>query len=163
MDRRHYPAAHFCRTQSFLLTLTSLKRTEAGCHAEADGLEQVVCPQCRTVSRSRHSRYWRTLRDLPAQGSTVTLRVRVSRWSCRNSACQTKFFSQQLPGTATAYARQTNRASAVTLVVGQALGGRAAEHLMNRLGMPISDDTIRAPAKANCRSLRKYGSKNCRD
>jgi hypothetical protein len=71
---------------SKLLTLTRLEQTEAGWQVEADGPDQVACPGCQTASRSRHSRYWRTLKDLSAHGSAVTLRIHVSRWHCRN--CQ---------------------------------------------------------------------------
>jgi len=35
-----------------------------------------------SVSRSRHSRYWRSLQDLPIQGTPVILRVHVGRWRC---------------------------------------------------------------------------------
>ena len=119
-----------------------LEHTETGWQAEAEGPACASCPECAVTSRSRHSRYWRTLRDLPAQGSIVTLRIRSSRWRCRNDLCQKKFFSTPLATIAAAYERQTSRANAVTLMVGRALGGRAAERLMSRLGMPVSDDTV---------------------
>jgi hypothetical protein len=72
----------------------------------------------------------------------VTLRVRVTRWRCSYNPCETKFLSSPLPGTAHAFARQTDRAAAITLLVGLGLGGRASERLMNRLELPVSDDTI---------------------
>jgi transposase len=72
----------------------------------------------------------------------VTLRIRTSRWRCRNDLCQKKFFSTPFAAIAAAYGRQTSRANAVTLMVGRALGGRAAERLMSRLGIPVSDDTV---------------------
>lgn len=83
----------------------------------------------------------------------MTLRVRVTRWRCSYSPCGTKFFSSPLPGTAHAFARQTDRAAAITLLVGQALGGRASERLINRLGLPVSDDTI-------LRRLKRGGSEH---
>jgi transposase len=81
------------------------------------------------------------IKDLPGHGSTVTLRVLVSRWRCRNSLCEKTIFAQPL-ATATAYGRETNRASSILLLVGKALGGRGAERLLCRLGIPVSDDTI---------------------
>jgi transposase len=37
----------------------------------AESREPARCPRCGTVSRSRHSRYERIVRDLPAQGAPV--------------------------------------------------------------------------------------------
>ena len=64
------------------LTLIGVATTPVGVVVEADGPSSARCPACRQRSRSRHSRYWRTLKDLAAQGRAVTLRVHVSRWRC---------------------------------------------------------------------------------
>ena len=61
------------------LTLIGVTTTPEGVVVEADGPSSARCPACRRWSRSRHSRYWRTLKDLAAQGRAVTLRVHVSR------------------------------------------------------------------------------------
>jgi transposase len=136
---------------STLLTLKNLKRRGPRWTLEADGPDHAACPGCRKVSAARHSSYWRTLRDLPTQGVTVTLKVRVGRWKCRNARCQTKFFSTELPGVSSPYSRQTSRAQAVALAVGHALGGRPAERLLRQLGLPMSDDTILRSLKQNAR------------
>ena len=99
-------------------------------------------PGCQKISRSRHSRYGRTLKDLPAHGGKVTLKLRVNRWRCRNQRCAVRFFTMPLGGVVEAHARETNRARDLTLLIGHALGGLPGQRLMSRLNMATSDDTI---------------------
>src|SRR4051794_41675843 len=100
-----------------LLSIEKLEQEEGRWTVEAAGLAPAACPRCQTVSTARHSSYWRTLRDLPLQGMTVTLRVRVGRWRCRNALCETRFFSTALPGVAAAYQRRTSRLQSILLLV----------------------------------------------
>jgi transposase len=80
-----------------VLTLRSVSATEHGLLVEAEGQAFSSCPACGQRSEARHSRYWRTLKDLAAHGRSVTLRVRVSRWRCRNARCPKAIFAEQLP------------------------------------------------------------------
>ena len=96
----------------------------------------------REGSRARHGWYVRHLQDLPVQGTAVTLQVRLARWQCRNRRCQRRTFADRLPEIARSFARRTCRAAELGRVVGHAAGGRPAERLMTRLGLPQSDDTI---------------------
>src|SRR5712671_4167834 len=111
---------------SSLLTLTTLERSETGWTVIADGPAHARCPRCQQCSTSRHSRYVRTLKDLPALGASVSLRLRVGRWRCRQPGCVVRFFTSALPGVAEAYGRRTSRAEVVTELIGQAL--RSEEH-----------------------------------
>src|SRR3984885_11649613 len=95
-----------------------------------------------SLSTSRHSRYVRHLQDLAAQVITATLRVKLSRWRCRDRGCERKTFSDLLPRIAQPFARRTRRVSELAQLVGHAARGRPAERLMTRLGLPQSDDTI---------------------
>jgi hypothetical protein len=61
---------------SSLLTLTTVARTDAGWTVMARGPDHARCPRCRRESRARHSRYVRTLKDLPAVGATLSLQIR---------------------------------------------------------------------------------------
>jgi transposase len=61
------------------LTLLGIATTTDGLIVEAEGPGSARCPSCRHQSVARHSRYWRTIKDLPAHGQAVTLRVRVGR------------------------------------------------------------------------------------
>ena len=105
-----------------------------------DGLG--ICPDCSKRSSRRHGWHERHLRDLPAQGSTVTVKLRLQRWQCRNGACKRKTFVDQLPEIAAPRARRTTRAADLVYVFGHGVGGRPGERLMKRIGMPTSDDTI---------------------
>src|SRR5437899_3271536 len=43
-----------------------------------------LCPECGRASESRHSHYVRRLQDLPGQGLSVQIHLRVRRFRCRN-------------------------------------------------------------------------------
>jgi transposase len=124
------------------LTLRSLSATEDGVLVEAEGGSSARCPACGQPSQARHSRYWRTLKDVAAHGRSVTLRVRVSRWRCWNASCETRIFAERLRGVAAPCVQQTSRFGVVVHLVGHALGGRAGARLLARLQMDVSTDTI---------------------
>jgi len=65
------------------LRVRSVVQTEVGWVVEADGSPSAICPDCGVMSHSRHSLYWRKLRDLPLQGASVTIKVLHGRWRCR--------------------------------------------------------------------------------
>jgi hypothetical protein len=109
---------------------------------EADGQDSAICPGCQSVSRLRHSRYWRSLQDLPVQGTPVILpsavrhlsfthsylsvdvrvaRVHVGRWRCRNAACKRRIFTERPLNVCAPNARQTKRSDEIIAVVGRAL------------------------------------------
>jgi transposase len=136
---------------SSLLTLTTLERNDDGWTVRAEGPDHAHCPRCRQVSTARHSRYVRTLKDLPALGAAVSLRLCVGRWRCRHPGCAVRFFTGALPGVAEVHGRRTSRADVMTDLIGHALGGRAGERLMGRLGLPVSDDTILRRIKKRAR------------
>jgi hypothetical protein len=109
---------------------------------EAEGQSSARCPACGRRSEARHSRYWRTLKDLAVHGRTVTLRIHVSRWRCRHARCTTQVFTERLPAVCVPHARHTQRFVDIIQLVGYALGGRGGERLLQRLGMAVSDDTL---------------------
>ena len=90
----------------------------------------------------RHSAYVRRLQDLPVQGKAVEVHLRTNRWRCVNPSCPRKTFADRSAPAAVAYARQTGRAAELVRLVGHAAGGRPAERLLRRLGMPQGDDRI---------------------
>ena len=51
-----------------LLRLTDVQHSGPNWIVMADGPADAACPTCGHVSRSRHSAYVRTLKDLPAVG-----------------------------------------------------------------------------------------------
>jgi transposase len=124
------------------LKLLNLTKTDEGWIVEAEGHNTAVCPDCQTRSRSRHSRYGRSLRDLPLQGASVILNLHLSRWRCRAASCNRKIFGERLPELCLPNAQRTVRSGHIVELLGHALGGRPAQRLAKRLGMAASRDTL---------------------
>jgi transposase len=101
-----------------------------------------TCPRCGTRSSHVHSRYCRTLRDLPCYGVAVRICLRTHRFYCRARDCRCRIFTQRLPAVAAPYGRQTCRDRDALLAIGYALGGEAGCRLAARLGIESSADTI---------------------
>lgn len=105
-------------------------------------LAEMPCPDCRQPARRIHSRYTRTLADLPCQGRAVRLLVRVRRFFCDAPACSRKTFAEAFTGIAPKHARRSSRQAESLCSIAYALGGRAGAHLVKRLSMPISRYTL---------------------
>lgn len=99
------------------------------------------CPACSRYSKQVHSRYARTVADLPWHDVPVTLRIRIRRFFCNNSSCERVIFAERLPEVA-AYARKTDRLQEALRLIGLALGGRAGARLAKELGLVASPDTL---------------------
>ena len=84
---------------------------------------EVRCPICGTLSRRVHSRYVRTLADLPWQGIPVRVRLYVRRFFCDELSCQRAIFAERVPGVVAHYARRTERLDELFTHVSFALGG----------------------------------------
>ena len=101
------------------------------------------CPSCGCVSRHVHSRYWRSLADLPSHGRLVRLRLEVHRFRCVVSHCRRRIFAERLgSGIASVSARRTTRLDSLIHHLGLALGGRPGASLARRLVLPVSKDTL---------------------
>ena len=101
---------------------------------------QGVCPACGQRSSRVHSRYWRTLQDLPWQDRAVMWRVEVRRFRC--SHCPGRIFVERIPGLMGSKARRTTRLAKAQTEIGMVLGGEAGARLSRRLSMPVSGDTV---------------------
>ncbi|MDR1717714.1 MAG: transposase family protein [Prevotella sp.] len=66
-----------------------------------------TCPSCGQHSKTVRSRYIRKLMDLPASGYNIRILLQVRRFSCKNTQCRKKIFSDQYPGYALPYAGRT--------------------------------------------------------
>jgi transposase len=113
--------------QERLLTLTVVSTQEAR-----------ACPVCGHASANVHSRYQRTLADLPVQGLRLRFCLSVRRFYCRVRECIRQVFCERLEGFARSYARQTQRLAACFELIAQALGGHAGARLAERLSLPAS-------------------------
>ena len=100
------------------------------------------CPLCGKRSKRVHSRYERTLADLPWGAYAVTIRLRVRRLFCHNVRCERCIFTERLPGIALPWARRTQRLDARLTALGLALGGSAGVRLGAKLGLAASRNTL---------------------
>jgi len=111
---------------------------------------QVVCPACGVAAGRVHSRYVRTLWDLPLGGRAVRLRLAVRRFRCDRLTCARRIFAERLVS-AEPRARRTARLDVLVHHLGLALGGRPAASFARRLMLPVSNDTL-------LRVVRRHGT-----
>lgn len=111
--------------QSFTLTVTSVQ-------------SEAYCPVCQTGSRRIHSRYQRTLQDLPCMNYRVTLLVKVRKFFCPNPNCQRRIFTERFSQLTEPWARRTSRLAQHLITIGLALGGKAGVRLSQHLSHPVS-------------------------
>lgn len=102
----------------------------------------VLCPVCHTRAERVHSRYSRTLADVPAGGQRVFLHVTVRKFFCPNCQCDRTLFTEQSPPFAQPHARMTNRLIGALQALGMVAGGEAGSRLASRLGLPTSPATL---------------------
>jgi transposase len=88
-----------------------------------------------------HSRYTRTIADLPWRNVCVTLKIRARRFFCLNRRCERAIFCERLPEVAP-YARKTDRLEAALLSIALELGGEAGSRLAHELGLSVSADAL---------------------
>lgn len=104
------------------------------------------CPLCGRRSSRAHSRYRRTISDLPWHGISVTLEVRARRFFCDEPSCERRIFCERLPKIA-ARARKTGRLEEALLAIILELGGRAGARLAAELGLVVGRDFLLRRAK----------------
>jgi transposase len=130
------PASPGLRVHQLLVASNELTLLMVSTHSEA------CCPLCGQSTARVHSRYTRTLQDLPWGKFQVRLRVQVHRFFCPNPTCPRKIFSEPLAELAERYARRTNQLREALLALGWALGGEAAARQCTAHAMPISGATL---------------------
>ena len=92
----------------------------------------VTCPLCDQAATRVHSRYRRTVADLPWQGLRVRLVLDTRRFFCDTATCARRIFTERFPSTVAPYGRRTRRAAAALEAVGFAVGGRPGARLLPR-------------------------------
>jgi transposase len=119
-------------------------RPKAGLiHVELRACQAVsFCPACGSRTSRVHSRYWRTLSDLPWEGIPVQISLRARKFFCVDERCTRRIFTEPLPGIVSRYARRSDRARDALSWVTLALGGRAGTRLAHKLGLLASRTTL---------------------
>ena len=111
-----------------------------------------LCPCCGRRSFRVHSRYWRTLADLPWEGIPVRILLHSRRFFCVDERCSRRIFTEQFPGTVARYGRRSCRSSEALSWVTLALGGRAGARLARKLGLLASGSTLLRELRKRTRS-----------
>ena len=127
-----------------LLNLIGVRLTQSAITLVAETSSRVaaLCSACGKRSSRVHSRYTRTLADLPWQGIPVSVRLRLRRFFCNEGTSQRAIFAERLPGVAACYGRRTERLDECLTHVAFALGGEAGSRLLKDLGVVVSGDTL---------------------
>jgi transposase len=102
----------------------------------------VHCPSCTFPTQRIHSRYGRTVADLPWGPWRVVLRLRVRKFFCVNGRCTRRLFTERLPQFVAPWARRTQRLMHWLAHIAMALGGRAGVRLSRALGLAVSRHTL---------------------
>src|SRR4051812_6308541 len=91
--------------------------------------ETACCPLCGWRADRIHSRYERTLADLPWAILAVRLQIRVRRFFCDNTACPRRIFAERLADVSAAHEQRTSRQRAALTAIALALGGEGGARL----------------------------------
>lgn len=94
------------------------------------------CPLCRRRSARIHSRYRRTLVDLPWGGLPVVLHLCVRRFVCATPTCPRRIFAERFPSLVAPRVLQTAPAQLACQQIGLAVGGQAGARLEPCWGCP---------------------------
>jgi transposase len=102
----------------------------------------VHCPLCRFPTRRVHSRYVRTVADLPWGPWRVVLRLQVRKFFCANGRCARRIFTERLAPLIAPWARRTQRLTQWLVRIAVALAGTAGARLCRGLGLAVSRNTL---------------------
>jgi len=103
----------------------------------------VKCLVCSNPTHRIHSRYERTLADLPWADHSITLQLRVRPFFCINTLCKRRIFTERLTSVTAPWARRTRSVGSTTnrhwcahWVVQQVYGWE------QKLGFTVSRNTL---------------------
>src|SRR5215218_10801449 len=133
-------AAHELLPEGLCLETLSIQTRRVSIRVSS-GTRRSRCPVCGRGSSRVHSRYVRTVSDLPWHGVCVELEIRVRRFFCDEPSCERRIFCERLPEVA-ARARKTSRLEEALLAIALKLGGRAGARLALELGIVAARDTL---------------------
>jgi transposase len=102
----------------------------------------VHCPICRFPTRRVHSRYARTVADLPWGPWRVVLHLQVRKFFCANGRCTRRIFTERLAPLVAPWARRTQRLVQWLVHIAVALAGSAGARLSRGLGLAVSRNTL---------------------
>ena len=102
----------------------------------------VQCPICANPTTRIHSRYERTLLDLPCANYSLTLVMQVCKFFCDNTECIRRVVTERIPEVSKPWARKTERLGQRLQKIGLALGGAAGALLCHQIGIVACGSTL---------------------
>jgi hypothetical protein len=107
-----------------------------------------ACPLCSQPATRVHSRYCRTVAELPSGGKQVVLSLVVRKFFCQTRECPRRIFAERFPEVVRPWARMTLSLCSALEAIGFATSGEAGARLATLLGMPTSAATMLRRIKA---------------
>ncbi|MDR7030950.1 ISL3 family transposase [Rhizobium rosettiformans] len=108
------------------------------------------CPERGTISHRVHSRYPRMIADLPCAGRSIELHLTVRRFVCSADQCRRKIFAERFgDDIVRPMAPQDSTPGHLDAPFGLGIGWSPGSTVRNRLGFPVSSDTL-------LRTVRRY-------
>jgi transposase len=101
-----------------------------------------ACPRCCHLSARIHSRYTRTLKDLPLLGKRVRWHLTVRKFFCDLPSCPQRIFCERLPSVTHSWRRDTVRLEHQHRQVAYESGAESGARILHAFGCPISADSL---------------------
>ena len=101
-----------------------------------------ICPACGYASIRRHSKYIRTLVDLPTSGYDVKVLILSGKYFCDNAECSRKIFTERFKQEISPYYRRFNRCKELLRNFALELGGNKGAAISRLAKLPVSPSTI---------------------
>lgn len=124
------------------LTMIETKRIRNTIYISCEqDTNQSKCPYCGEVSNSIHSRYVRTLSDLPIQNNEVKLLLVSRKFFCLNQDCKHKTFGERY-NFVEPKAVRTNRLTEYINSIGLRDNSMDAVRTLKDAGIKVSSNTV---------------------
>ena len=101
-----------------------------------------ACPICGKKSNRIHSRYSRTLLDLPISGHLARVKLKARKYFCDNAVCPRKVFTERFDYEIKPYYRRMVRSNDLLTRMAFELGGNTGAAISRYVGIPVSASTI---------------------
>jgi len=101
-----------------------------------------ACPCCLSPAPRIHSRYVRTVADLPWHGIAIRLELHTRKFFCQRLDCPRRIFCERLPGVVATYARHTFRLNQLLELIGFVIGRQPGARAANKMALNVSPDTL---------------------
>ena len=100
------------------------------------------CPLCWQEAVRVHSRYRRTVADLPSGGRRVVLSLLMRKFFCDTVQCRRRIFTERLPDFIQPWARITDRLCHSLEAIGFATSGEVGSRLAPSVGISVPPTTL---------------------